>query len=208
MSPESGLLLMEAVPAITAAIYRNARPQGSETRAELAHDAICQAARMVESCESRGRPVIPGSVAYYAVQASKTGRRFHSNGSSCAMSERAMAQGRSCLVSTVERIAPSSPDGLSFGDVIADPRPDPATAAATNLDWQEVESRLDARTREVVTATAFGEPGRSIAARLKVTPAMIVHLKRKAAAVLQQAWGCAGLEDALIPEPAWRRRVA
>ena len=192
MSPESGLLLMEAVPAITTAVRRTGRPLGSETRAELAHDAVCQAARMVDSCEAKGRPVIPKSVAFYAVQASKTGRRFHSNGSSCAMSERAMAQGRSCLVSTVERVSPSSPDGLSFGDVIADPRPDPASAAATNLDWQEVESKLDAKTREVVAATTFGEPGRSIAARLGVTPAMIVHLKRKAAAVLREVWGCSG----------------
>ncbi len=128
---------MEAVPAITTAVHRTGRPLGSETRAELAHDAACMAARMVESCEARGRPIIPRSVTYYAVQASKTGRRFNSNGSCDAMSERAMAQGKSNVVSTVERVSLSSPDGLSFGDVIADPRPDPASAAATNAKISE-----------------------------------------------------------------------
>lgn len=38
-------------------------PQGSETRSEIAQDTLCMAAKMIESREARGRPVIPKSVA-------------------------------------------------------------------------------------------------------------------------------------------------
>ena len=208
MTTESGLLLLEAVPAIEAGIYRCGRPQGSETRAELAQDAVCVAAKMIESCEARGVPVIPKSVAYYAIQASKSGRRSQSTGICDAMAERTRAMGRSLLVSTTANIAPSDPDGLSFGDVICDRRPDPATEAAKRLDWAAVGAGLDARAKAVVRATAAGESGTAVAQRLGVSAAAVVHIKRRAADVVLAAWGCSGLEDALIPEPGWRRRLA
>ena len=144
----------------------------------------------------------------YAIQASKSGRRSQSAGICDAMSERTLAMGRSRLVSTVENVSPSDTDGLVFGDVLCDRRPDPATEAAKRLDWAGVDAGLDARAKAVVRATAAGEPGKSMAQRLGVSAAAVVHIKRRAAAVVQEVWGCSGLEDALIPEPWWRRRLA
>ena len=53
----------------------------------------------------------------------------------------------------------------------------------------------------MVRATAAGESGKSMALGLGVSAAAIVHIKRRAAAAVLEAWGFEGLEEALIPEP-------
>ena len=207
MNRESGMLLLDAVPAIKAGLYRCGRPQGAETQAEIVQDAVCMAAKMIDSCEARGRPVIPGSVAYYAVQASRTGRRSQSSGICDAMGARTRAAGRSRLVSTEEKMSPSDPESLVLDELLADPRPDPATEAAKRLDWDRIEPRLDPRAGETVRATAAGESVKSLARKLGVSSPAVVKMKRRAAAAVLDAWGCANLSEALMPEPAWRRQV-
>jgi len=69
------LLVSQILPIITATVPQVARPVGAETFGELVQDTLAIAAQMVESCEVRGKQIIPNSVAYYAIQRAKHGRR-------------------------------------------------------------------------------------------------------------------------------------
>ncbi len=51
------------------------KPVGSEDPEELVADAVAIAANTLDSCESRGKPVLPSSLAYFALQTMKSGRR-------------------------------------------------------------------------------------------------------------------------------------
>src|SRR5450759_2293731 len=102
MSPYAGSLLLQIMPLIKATVMRTIKPVGCEDHQEIVQDATVMAADMLDSCERKGKALIPKSVAYYAVQAAKSGRRSTYAGRSDAFSYAAHKDGRAVLVSMDE----------------------------------------------------------------------------------------------------------
>lgn len=77
MSPQAGMILInEIMPRLRAAVPRTVCPVvGAEDPEELVQDAAAIASAMLHSAEARGRPLKPACVAYYAIQALRSGRR-------------------------------------------------------------------------------------------------------------------------------------
>ncbi|MCX7010601.1 MAG: hypothetical protein NTY53_25715, partial [Kiritimatiellaeota bacterium] len=76
MTHEAGLLLVnEVAPLIRGAVPRVVRPVGCEDAEELVQDALCSAAQMIEASELNGKKLYPSSIAFYAIQRARVGRR-------------------------------------------------------------------------------------------------------------------------------------
>ena len=102
MSPYAGSLLLQIMPLIKATILRTIKTVGCEDHEEVVQDATAMAADMLDSSERKNKALIPKSVAYYAVQAAKNGRRSTYGGRSDAFSYAAHKDGRAVLVSMDE----------------------------------------------------------------------------------------------------------
>ena len=87
MSPSAGIvLLQQIVPLIAGAIARGAvKPVGCEDHQELQAEGQAMAATMLDRLERKGRVVPPQSIAYYTLQAMKSGRRSGYSGRMDAM---------------------------------------------------------------------------------------------------------------------------
>lgn len=75
MSPYAGSLLLQIMPLIKTTVMRTIKPVGCEDHEEIVQDATAMTADMLDSCERKGKALMPKSVAFYAVQAAKSGRR-------------------------------------------------------------------------------------------------------------------------------------
>src|ERR1035437_87978 len=146
MSPYAGSLLLQIMPLIRSTVMRTIKPVGCEDHQEIVQDATAMAADMLDSSERKGKALIPKSVAYYAVQAAKSGRRSTYAGRSDAFSYAAHKDGRALLVSMDEPLEIGEyDDDRTFGDMLADKHDDPATMGARNVDWNELMGKLDDR---------------------------------------------------------------
>ena len=115
------MLIRQIVPLITAAIARGAvKPTGSEDQEELVAEGIALAARSLDSAEQRGKIIFPNSLAYYAVQALKSGRRSGSAGRTDAMSPAVQLDGAVGLASMDEVIGhdPESDSDTVIGPIV------------------------------------------------------------------------------------------
>lgn len=96
MSPIAGqLLLHEILPIIQAPLPRAVKRIGSEDYSELVQDCIASAAQMLDTAERAGKPLIAKSIAFYAVQRAKTGRRSTSAGRCCPLAPATVLDGHS-----------------------------------------------------------------------------------------------------------------
>lgn len=80
---------------------------------------------------------------------------------------------------------------------------DADSAAARNLDWAAVESRLDGRRLTIMKETAAGYGPGEIGQRLNVTASRVVQLRRGCGKLIAESWGSNGIVDATTP-PIWR----
>jgi hypothetical protein len=96
MSPRTGQLLLDGVrPIIRASLAKGAvKTVGCEDLQELEADGMAQAANMLESAELAGKEVSASSVAFYALQALKSGRRYGCCGRSDVMSSATQIDGK------------------------------------------------------------------------------------------------------------------
>ena len=96
MTTQAGLMLVNKImPLIAAAIAKGAvTPVGCEDAEELTAEGCALAATALESAERRGKSVPASSVAFYAVQRLKGGRRSGYAGKSDVMSAGAALSGR------------------------------------------------------------------------------------------------------------------
>jgi len=202
------MLVQQIVPLIRAAVSRGAvKPIGAEDLEELAAEGFALAARWLDSAERHGKIVSPNSLAYYAIQALKSGRRSGSSGRTDAMSAAVQLDGAVTMTSMDEvlRTDAEANCDITLHDVLAGQSESADMVAARNLDWSMVAERLDRRERYVVRETALETPGTKLAKRLKVSTARVTQIKRKVAGKIRDAWGNDALQDALRKQ-AWQSR--
>ncbi len=203
MSPAAGLVLVDQImPIITATVPHTVKPVGAEDHGEIIQDTLTMAAQMVESCEARGKAVIPNSVAYYAVQLAKTGRRSYGATRTDALCPAAQIDGNSTVASLDEAIPDQGEEGETLHDMLAGPVEDPAQAAGRKLDWNEIMADLSDRDMAILEATVNGDQLNRLAVRMGVSAPRLTQIKREIGRRIKGRWGDDALSD-VTRMPLW-----
>lgn len=201
------MLANQIMPLIVSAVYRGAvKPVGHEDKDDLISEATVIAANNLESCEHRGKTVSPNSLAFYAVQTLKTGRRACGGSRGDVMSPAAALSGMTRLRSMDESVGvdEDDPSGeLTLHDCIASPVEDADVAAARELDWEPVVAGMDERRRGILMATADGTGTAELAQEYGVTAPRICQLRESIGEYIVNAWGDNGLANVTTPSK-WR----
>ena len=209
MSPAAQELLMSQIaPILVAAVPRVVVPVGAEDADELVQDALVAACEAVHRLEKRGQQIIPRSVAYYAIQRLKSGRRSYSGGRTDVMSPGCQLDGNAGLTSLEEPVHPSDedPEDFTLGDTLASRKDDPGQIAIRNTDWTEFLTLLEEPQQYIVRATAAGESVNDQAAKLKVSAPAICSRRGTIAKRARRFWGDSVLTD-VQTQPLWRRHA-
>lgn len=208
MSPAAGMVLLkQIVPLIARAVARGAvKPVGGEDQEELTAEGQALAAVMVDRLEAKGKVVAPSNIAYYALQALKSGRRSGYTGRMDAMCPAAMLD-RAVQVDSMDAVVGADEDDsgheMTLHDHLSSNGEDVDAAAARRLDWGEVMSRLDDRRQAILTAMVEGYGTNAIADQMKVSPPRVCQLKESLGQYVIDAWGGNGIRD--VTKPAtWR----
>ncbi len=196
--------IQNILPIIVATVPKAIKPIGCEDREELVQDALAMACEGADSLEKRGKEIIARSVAYYAIQRLKSGRRFKQAGRTDVLSTGCRLH--NCQVESLDAPVQQGDDDetLTLGDMIAAKKDDPAQRAVRRIDWSGFTSDLDQRKQRVLTGTAAGFAVKELADEMNVSPPRVVQLKREIAADARGYWGGNVLQDAAA-EPAWAR---
>jgi hypothetical protein len=207
MSPYAGeILLNQIAPIIQAVVPRVARTVGAEDHAELVQDAVCSAAQMLDAAERSGKPLYPSSIAYYAVQRTKGGRRSYGATRADVLCPAAQLDEKVSVASMDEPVAGEHDDEMTLHDMLAGPVEDVAQQAARELDWSELMEVLDVRDLALIRATANGDRLRRLARRFGVSGARVTQLKRELGAEVKRRWGSDVLA-AVMRTPAWASSI-
>lgn len=204
MTTQAGLMLVtQIVPLIVGAIHRGAvRAVGCEDPQELVQDCTALAAQQLDAAERNGKTFTPGTIAFYAINNIKSGRRSTGSSTTDAMGVGTQMQGRVTLSSMDEPLGQDGDSEFDLHDLLAARGEDPSCAVGRKLDWDLVE--LDDRQRGILRGTAAGMAVKEMAEQYHVTPARIVQLRQGTGDRIVDAWGDAGLTDRT---PAWKRMV-
>lgn len=185
MSPKSGWLLVnEIVPRLRSAVPLVAHCVGAEDPEELIADSVCHAARILHSAESRGKTVSASSVAYYAIEHTRSGRRSVGNSCCDAMAAGTQLHGHSRLDSLEQVVASNEECGgeiWELHDVLSSEAEDPSVQAGRNLDWQTLIASLSAREVAVIECIIEGRSLRDAAKSFRVCDSTMQGDKRKLA---------------------------
>jgi hypothetical protein len=207
MSPRSGWLLVnEIVPRLRSAVPQVAHCVGAEDPEELIGDATLHAARILHSAEARNKTVSASSVAYYAIEHTRSGRRSCGNSCTDVMSAATQLQSRSRLESLETVVAEAQETGgeiWELYDVLSSDAEDPGTRAARKMDWSEFVSRLSDRERAVIECIIEGRSLRDAAKSFRVCDSTMQGDKRNLAVKIQTFFG----SDILIEvrrSPRWK----
>ena len=208
MSPAAGVLLVNQImPIIQATVFRAVKPVGAEDAAELVQDTLAMAAQLVESCEARGKPIYPGSVAYYAIQHARHGRRSYGSTRTDAMCPAAQLDENVSMASMDECIqGGEGGDDLSLHDLLAGPYEDPAQKAAREIDWAELMEEFNERDLALLRTTINGDQLHALAQQFGVSAPRLTQLKREIGRQIRLRWGPGILED-VGRKPAWAGSV-
>jgi len=203
MSPSAGLLLVNQImPLIQAAVPRTVRRVDAEDVGELIQDTVAQAAQMLDACEAKGSPIYPGSLAFYAVQHAKTGRRSYKSSRLDALHPGARLDGKISLHSMDEPLTGNTEDALSLHDLLSFPSEDPAQQAGREIDWGSLLEDLSERETAILHNTVSGDSLSSRAKQFNVSSAMISKLKREVGRKVKARWGDDILKE-IICQPLW-----
>ena len=207
MSPQAGWILQEEiVPRLRGAIPRTVKCVGCEDVQELIQDATATAAKMLDSAEAAGKSVTSGNVAYYAIQAIKSGRRSTGSSKTDVMSTGTQLNGSTRISSLDE---PAGVEGelggepLTFNDVLSQDQEDPAMIAARNLDWQSLMARLTEQEKAIVTFVLEGRTVSDVALVFQVSRSAMQDTKNRLVQLIQEFMGV----DILVEVrrvPGWR----
>ena len=203
MSPAAGLLLVgQVMPIIQATVPRVVKPVGAEDAGELVQDTLTMAAQLVESLEARGKPIYPGSVAYYAIQHAKHGRRSYGAIRTDAMCPAAQLDENVRMAAMDEAITGEQGDEMTLHDLLPGRWEDPSQAAARELDWAELLEDCNERDVALLQTTINGESLSLLADQFGVSPARVTQLKRELGRQISLRWGPSALAD-VARSPAW-----
>jgi len=208
MTIQAGELLLRQVrPIIRASLARGVvKTVGTEDLEELEADGMAQAANMIEAAEKAGKELLPNSVAYYTLQALRSGRRFGSASRTDAMSPAAALDGRVSLVSMDAPVfiadTDEDDDEVDLHSCLASTGEDPATQGLRDLDWEQAFAALGKSDQHILFATATGVPGIELGVTYGVTPARICQRKHEIGMKVRESLGHSVLVDC-VREPAW-----
>jgi hypothetical protein len=193
MSPKSGWLLVnEILPRLRSTVPLVAHCVGAEDPEELIGDATLHAARILDSAESRGKTVSASSVAYYAIEHTRSGRRSCGNSASDVHGAATQLKGRTRLESMEQVVASNEECGgeiWELHDVLGSDQEDPGTKAARKMDWSEFASALTERERAAINCLVEGRSLRDAAKSFQVCDSTMQGDKRKLAVKIQTFFG-------------------
>lgn len=204
MSPQAGSLLLSILPIITSAIRRDINLVGCEDEPELVQDAAAVAAGMLDSAERKGKTPLPRSVAYYALQTIKSGRRSTQSGRTDVYSSAALLDGSVHMLSCEQVVVGDADEDITIGNMIADKGDDPGTEAMRNLDWQELLDDMPERDVDIITGLAQGKMSSELAADIGVSRPRITQSKNNIADRIRSEWG-SDILNQTADKPLWRR---
>jgi hypothetical protein len=205
MSPQAGWILQEQiVPRLRASIPRNVHPVGSEDAEELIQDGTAIAALMLHSVEVAGKSVTPGNIAYYTLQHLKSGRRSTGSSGVDVMGVGTQLKGGTRL-NSLDEPASLEPGGEIFtlGEVLSNDQEDPSMAAARNLDWQTLLSRLSEREKAIVEYLLEGRSVSDVAVAFKVSRSLMQQCKDRLVNLISEFMGVDILVE-VLRMPGWR----
>ena len=209
MSPiAASILAKEIMPILEGTVPHVASPCPPEDFRELVQDTIAMAAQHIDSVERAGKldSVSASSIAYYAIQRAKSGRRSYGAGRCdilCA--GRFMDSGARPIPLDAEA-GGSGDSGTTILDLIPAQGDDPATECARRLDWEEFMGSLDRRSQATASMLAEGASGKQLAARLGVSVPRVSQIKRELASKAKAFFGVKAMGEA-VAAPEWRRRL-
>jgi hypothetical protein len=201
------MLVEQILPLLTRNVPRSVYPSGCEDAGELIQDAAATAAELVEAVERAGKKPVPSAIARYSILRLKSGRRSYSSSQTDVLSPYAQrAQGFSVTSMDAPVNAPADDDGgeLTFGDMLACRRDDPAVEACRRVDWDMFLGHHGERAAILLHDTAAGVPATETAKRLKVSSPRICQLKDALATRIKSEMADDILLEAMA-EPVWRR---
>ena len=207
MSPHAAKMLLEEImPIVAGTVPRVAKPLHAEDREELVQDTLATAAKMLDDAERSGILPPARSIAYYAIQRTKSGRRSYGGHRMNPLSAGFSKLSGDRMVSLDMDLSPSSDmEGRTLVDLLPSPKDDPATECARKLDWRGFMETLDRRSKTVFTKTALGVPCKDIARLLGVSGACISQVKNALASKARAYFGVDSLSKLAI-DPEWKRR--
>ena len=207
MSPRSGWLLVnEILPRLRSAVPQVAHCVGAEDPEELIGDATLHAARILHSAEARNKTVSASSVAYYAIEHTRSGRRSCGNSRVDVMAAGTQLHGHSRLDSLEQVVASNEECGgeiFELHDVLASGQEDPSTQAARKMDWETFMASLSPRDQAIIQFMIEGTQGPAIARKLGVCSSTIHHRKKSLAAKILEFMGPRILQE-IQRWPRWK----
>ena len=211
MTATAGMLLVNRIlPLIAAAIAKGAvKATGCEDREELVAEGCALAAKALESLEVRGKDVPANSVAFYAIERLKGGRRSGYAGKADVLSAAATISGRVNVHSMDQSVGVAEDDPyseLTLHDVLADGREDGSTEAARRIDWDAALATMDARMQGIVLGTATEVGTGKLAGQYRISPARVCQVREAAGTKIAAAWGGEPVAD-VTREAGWRKHV-
>ena len=182
MTPRTGRTLLEKiVPIIQGTIPKAVKTTRCEDFSEVIQDCIHEAAKMLDSAEKAGKKVPARSIAYYAIQRAKTGRRSWTSSATDAMSPLAKAgSSEERIVSLDAPVSDSKVNEcLTMHDFIGERREDPSAEALRRIDWESFNQTLNRREQLLVQNLAEGRQSNTFAKELGLSPPRITQLKKE-----------------------------
>jgi hypothetical protein len=187
------MLVNEVVPRLRKSVHTVPKV-GHEDDEEIVQDCTLQAARMMDSAERAGQRFTAGNMAWYADKAARSGRRSYYTGRSDAMSPGCQIDGKARHEWLDDEIELEFGDVGTLHDVIATSdyqgqEPDPAEAAARNLDWAAFLASHPPRYRIAILVLVEGGTMREAGKRCGLKDSAALNLKRRIAADLIAFFG-------------------
>lgn len=205
MSPRAGeMLISQIMPMITAAVA-SGKVQGmpTEDMEEVTADTMAQAAAIIDAAEANGSAYTPGTIARFALQSAKSGRRSTGASRTDACAPGCRMDNDLQFVSMDEETVGEDGNEGTLHEALASRQEDPATCAGRVIDWDDVLPSLSDRQRRVLEDVAQYVSGKDTAAYLGISTGRVVQLKREIGNCVRETWGENALSDA-ITAPAWR----
>ena len=209
MTPRTGRTLLEKiVPIIRGTVPKAVRTTRCEDFDEVIQDCIHEAAKMLDSAEKAGKKVPPKSVAYYAIQRAKTGRRSWTSSATDALSPLFKAGSSEDRIVSLD--SPMSDnemhEGLTMHDFIAEKRESPDIEALRRIEWEELGKTLNRREQLLVRNIAEGRQSNVFAKELGLSPPRITQLKKELGNRIRRFMGDSILED-ITAESPWEKDI-
>ncbi|MEI7672901.1 MAG: hypothetical protein WCK00_12395 [Deltaproteobacteria bacterium] len=208
MTPKTGRTLLEKiVPIIQGTIPKAVKTTRCEDFSEVIQDCIHEAAKMLDSAEKAGKKVPAKSIAYYAIQRCKSGRRSWTSSATDAMSPMFVAGSSDRVISLDGPISEAeTSEGLTMHDFISERREDPSAEALRKIDWEEFNATLNRREQLLVRNLAEGRQSNTFAKELGLSPPRITQMKKELGNRIRRFMGDSILED-ITAESPWEKDI-